>query len=82
MAIIWLQKWLVDGAQPSSWVSGLFFPQGLLTGSLQSYARTYRVPIDALMFDFMPLPLFLSQEDVFKENNRKKVGFILSAPLP
>lgn len=66
-----MQKWLVDGKQPSSWVSGLFFPQGLLTGSLQSYARRYKVPIDALLFDFHPIPYFLSQEDVYKENKKK-----------
>ncbi|KAJ8737519.1 hypothetical protein PYW08_000114 [Mythimna loreyi] len=72
LRIDFIEKWLVDGLQPSSWVSGLFFPQGLLTGSLQSYARRYRVPIDALMFDFYPLPIFLSQEDVYKQNNKKK----------
>ncbi|PZC80020.1 hypothetical protein B5X24_HaOG215489 [Helicoverpa armigera] len=72
LRINFMEKWLVEGAQPSSWVSGLFFPQGLLTGSLQSYARRYRVPIDALMFDFHPLPIFLSQDDVFKQNTRKK----------
>uniref|UniRef100_A0A2A4JMT0 Dynein heavy chain region D6 P-loop domain-containing protein n=1 Tax=Heliothis virescens TaxID=7102 RepID=A0A2A4JMT0_HELVI len=72
LRVNFMEKWLVEGAQPSSWVSGLFFPQGLLTGSLQSYARRYRVPIDALMFDFHPLQLFLSQDDVYKQNNRKK----------
>ncbi|KAJ8737205.1 hypothetical protein PYW07_000476 [Mythimna separata] len=72
LRIDFMEKWLVEGLQPSSWVSGLFFPQGLLTGSLQSYARRYRVPIDALMFDFYPLPMFLSQEDVYKQNTRKK----------
>ncbi|CAH2210846.1 jg27046, partial [Pararge aegeria aegeria] len=65
-------KWLIEGAQPSSWVSGLFFPQGLLTGALQAYARRYRVPIDALMFDFEPINYFLSQEDVFKSCKLKK----------
>ncbi|XP_052746778.1 dynein axonemal heavy chain 6 [Bicyclus anynana] len=67
-----IEKWLIDGAAPSSWVSGLFFPQGLLTGALQAYARRYRVPIDALMFDFEPINYFLSQEDVFKSNKLKK----------
>lgn len=66
-----IEKWLIEGLQPSSWVSGLFFPQGLLTGSLQSYARRYRVPIDALMFDFDPIPMFLAQDDIYKENKRK-----------
>ncbi|XP_022832877.1 dynein heavy chain 6, axonemal [Spodoptera litura] len=72
LRVDFIQKWLIDGAQPSSWVSGLFFPQGLLTGSLQSYARRFRVPIDALMFDFFPLPIYLSQDDIYKQNNRKK----------
>ncbi|XP_063373463.1 dynein axonemal heavy chain 6 [Cydia amplana] len=71
LRVDFIEKWLVDGSQRSSWVSGLFFPQGLLTGSLQSYARRYRVPIDALMFDFTPHRTFLSQEDVYKENKRK-----------
>lgn len=71
-----LQKWLLEGLQPSSWVSGLFFPQGLLTGSLQSYARRYHVPIDALLFDFEPERFFLSQVDVYKQNKSKaKVRF-------
>ncbi|XP_045784195.1 dynein axonemal heavy chain 6 [Maniola jurtina] len=67
-----IEKWLIDGAAPSSWVSGLFFPQGLLTGALQAYARRYRVPIDALMFDFEPINFFLAQEDVFKHSKQKK----------
>ncbi|XP_072930463.1 dynein axonemal heavy chain 6 isoform X2 [Epargyreus clarus] len=66
-----IERWLVEGLQASSWVSGLFFPQGLLTGALQAYARRYRVPIDALMFDFEPVSYFLSQEDVYKFNKRK-----------
>ncbi|XP_053624487.1 dynein axonemal heavy chain 6 isoform X1 [Plodia interpunctella] len=71
LRVDFIEKWLVDKAQPSSWVSGLFFPQGLLTGSLQSYARRYRVPIDALMFDFTPIPFILSQEDIYKQNKKK-----------
>ncbi|VVC96958.1 unnamed protein product [Leptidea sinapis] len=71
LRVDFIEKWLVEGAQPSSWVSGLFFPQGLLTGSLQAFARRYRVPIDALMFDFDPVPFFLSQEDVYKHSKKK-----------
>ncbi|XP_049884905.1 dynein axonemal heavy chain 6 [Pectinophora gossypiella] len=71
LRIDFIEKWLVEGGQPSSWVSGLFFPQGLLTGSLQSYARRYHVPIDALMFDFTPISMILLQEDVYKYNKRK-----------
>ncbi|KOB72814.1 Dynein heavy chain 6, axonemal, partial [Operophtera brumata] len=75
-------KWLLEGLPPSSWVSGLFFPQGLLTGSLQAYARRFRVPIDALLFDFEPIPFFLSQEDVYKYNkNRPKLDSRYDTPL-
>uniref|UniRef100_A0A2H1VTU9 SFRICE_006427 n=1 Tax=Spodoptera frugiperda TaxID=7108 RepID=A0A2H1VTU9_SPOFR len=83
LRVDFITKWLVDGAQPSSWVSGLFFPQGLLTGSLQSYARRFRVPIDALMFDFFPIPLYLSQDDIYKQNNRKKsLALVHTMPSP
>ncbi|KAJ2954380.1 hypothetical protein O0L34_g2644 [Tuta absoluta] len=69
-----IERWLEEAYLPSSWVSGLFFPQGLLTGSLQAYARRYRVPIDALMFDFEPIAFVLLQDDVYKYNKRKGKG--------
>ncbi|CAH0716150.1 unnamed protein product, partial [Brenthis ino] len=72
LRIDFIEKWLIEGSQASSWVSGLFFPQGLLTGALQAYARRYRVPIDALLFDFHPLGFFLSQEDVYKQSKKTK----------
>lgn len=34
------------------WVSCFFFPQGLLTAVLQTYARKTKVPIDTLAFKF------------------------------
>jgi dynein heavy chain len=40
-------------ASPSAfWISSLFFPQGLLTAILQTYARKTKVPIDTLAFKF------------------------------
>ncbi|KAI8430872.1 hypothetical protein MSG28_001005 [Choristoneura fumiferana] len=44
---------------------------GMLTGSLQSFARRYRVPIDRLLFDFEPYNSYLSQEEVYKQNKKK-----------
>jgi len=47
-----LDNWLVNGNPTSYWISGLYFPQGFLTGVLQTHARQYRVAIDLLAFSF------------------------------
>lgn len=47
-----LRRWLQHGTPSSFWISGLFFPQGFLTGVLQTHARKHVVPIDTLIFRF------------------------------
>merc|ERR1712146_529566 len=47
-----VSHWLTKGKPKSFWLSGFFFPQGFLTGTLQTHARKYNLPIDTLSFQF------------------------------
>ena len=50
-----LRDWL-HGGQPAAFRLGaVFFPQGLMTGVLQTYARKYQVAIDTLSFRYAVL---------------------------
>ena len=53
--ISFISLWEQKGAPASYWVSGFFFPQAFLTGTLQNYARKYTVAIDTVDFDFIVL---------------------------
>ena len=47
--------WLLSGQPACFPLPVFFFPQGFMTGTLQTYARKYQVAIDTLTFKFDPM---------------------------
>lgn len=47
-----LLNWHHHGIPPVFWISGFYFPQAFLTGTLQNFARKYIVSIDTINFKF------------------------------
>lgn len=49
-------------------MSGLYFPQGFLTGVLQTHSRQYKIPIDTLSFKFKVLSIEKDKLNAGPEN--------------
>ena len=47
-----MDDWLKNGNPLSYWMPGMFYPQGFMTGVLQTHARQYKIAIDKLNFSF------------------------------
>lgn len=52
MRLHFIADWVTNGSPATYWVSGFYFPQAFLTGTLQNYARQKQLPIDTLSFAF------------------------------
>ena len=50
--LAFLSGWISGGPPPVMWLSGIFFPQAMLTAVLQNHARRHHLPIDSLTFEF------------------------------
>ncbi|CAM9544257.1 unnamed protein product [Chrysoparadoxa australica] len=47
-----LQDWIDHGTPSVYWISGFYFPQAFLTGTLQNFARKMHMAIDTVAFNF------------------------------
>ena len=47
-----MEEWLMKGQPHCFWLSGFFFPQGFMTGCLQTHSRKDAIPIDQLNFSY------------------------------
>ena len=72
--LLTLQHWIEHGQPSCFWLSGFFFPQGFLTGTLQNHARKYNLPIDQLSFKFSPMNFYRSQEDFYAAAQKGEEG--------
>jgi dynein heavy chain, axonemal len=50
--IEFLNQWIEKGTPNIFWMSGFFFPQAFVTGSLQNYARKKAIAIDKISYKF------------------------------
>ncbi|XP_064233927.1 dynein axonemal heavy chain 6 isoform X4 [Aotus nancymaae] len=66
--------WLKRGQPKSYWISGFFFPQGFLTGTLQNHARKYSLPIDELSFKYNIIPTYRDQAAVIEAAKTVQFG--------
>ncbi len=48
--IEFMRGWLANGHPTSFWISGMFYPQGFITGVLQNHARETKIPVSEISF--------------------------------
>ncbi|CAN0221029.1 unnamed protein product [Ectocarpus sp. 6 AP-2014] len=51
--IDFIRDWIDKGIPAVFWISGFYFPQAFLTGTLQNFARRMKFAIDTVQFNFL-----------------------------
>ena len=62
--IEFIRDWLVNGHPYTYWISGLFYPQGFITGIYQNHARETKIPVSDIVLEFTVMNL--NKEDIKK----------------
>jgi len=55
--IEFINDWNMIGIPTVFWISGFFFPQAFITGTLQNYARQTKISIDTIGFEYAVVPV-------------------------
>lgn len=59
--VAFIEDWKLNGYPRHYWLSGLYFPQGFITGLLQTYSRERGIPIDQLRIEYKVSDIPLEQ---------------------
>lgn len=56
-----VQRWFEHGKPLTFWISGFYFPQAFLTGTLQNFARRRQLPIDTISWAYQMVDVPVDQ---------------------
>ena len=62
--IEFIRDWLINGHPTSFWISGLFYPQGFITGVYQNHARETKIPVSDIILEFQVMNI--NKEEIKK----------------
>ncbi|KAJ1636012.1 dynein heavy chain [Pavlovales sp. CCMP2436] len=88
--LVFFQRWCDNGVPVLFDMPAFFFTQAFMTGTLQNYARKYKIPIDTVDFDFefvSSAPKVRPQDGAFVhgpylEGARMNDSLLLDEPTP
>ncbi|KAK2951696.1 putative Dynein axonemal heavy chain 1 [Blattamonas nauphoetae] len=78
--IAFIQDWIQHGEPASFLLPGFFFPQGFLTGVLQTHARLTKIAIDTLSFSAHVMDQGYSDDDSVDFDDPMKILMPKAAP--